>query len=311
MTNITLKCNYKSVPLKLCESLLTFKPIDFDLVNFFCEFVSHHEMVKQPFLGLFKLTQCHAFWIGFCIKKWNLNVIPNISRKEMIQAIFAKAEKINSCTYLVSITVPDFSYLPGQYIKLSCGDSLERYFSISSWGASVTARSLVTLELIIKFNEFLSVSHKIVLEIVAGKEVYISQPYGLAYWRQSDYGNVLIACDSGYSYIRGIAQYIANNHKEQPTLLIWINSTACQYYDAPDIYQLCQTDSNFQFVSLQEDYHLRDISFIRKISHLIDSPHFDKSNFYIGSGNNFYQLLKTELNKLGVNCNRIISDNNG
>lgn len=228
----------------------------------------------------------------------------------MTMASSVKAEEINSHTYIVRITVPGFTYLPGQYIKVSSGNGLERYFSVSSWNNPVNCDESDVVEILIKFSEFLSASHRIILDIISGKEIFISQPRGLAYWRQSSYGNVLIACDSGYGYVRGIIKYIADNHGKQPTMLISITENGYACFDAQYLNDLSRRNSNFRFISIDEAYSKRGGVFIRKVIQNIHESHFARSNFYIGSGNNFFQLFKNELDSLGVNNTRIISDNN-
>ncbi|MDC9607145.1 hypothetical protein [Xenorhabdus griffiniae] len=218
----------------------------------------------------------------------------------MTKALSAEAKEINNHTYIVRITVLGFTHRPGQYVKIRSSSGLERYFSILSRSRSAFHNSPSIVELLVKFNEFLSASHRIILDILSGKEIFISQPCGQAYWRQSDYGNVLIACDSSYSYVRSIAEYIADNHSEQPTLLIWINETDHTCFDMPYINKLSQANTEFRFISLEEDYSRRNMSFINRMFQHIQKSHFSKSNFYIGSGNSFFQLLKDELGRHGV-----------
>lgn len=44
------------------------------------------------------------------------------------KAFSVKAEEINNHTYIVRITALSFTYLPGQYIKVSSGNGLENIF---------------------------------------------------------------------------------------------------------------------------------------------------------------------------------------
>lgn len=232
-----------------------------------------------------------------------------ISQQIMIKPCHIDVNQLNDKTYLVRICIASYHYLPGQYVKLSCGGELERYFSISSWNKSNHKHDEIEIELIIGFIELFSVSHRIILEIQSGSSVSVSLPMGQAHWRKSDYGNVLIVCDTGYSYARGIIQYLAKNYSEQPTLLIWINDKCVNYFTDNDMHDVFISNGNFNFSAIQRDHDNRDISFIKKTIETISLSHFSLSNFYIGSGKKFFKLIKNELHALGVNEDRIISDN--
>ncbi|MEQ9887941.1 hypothetical protein [Pectobacterium zantedeschiae] len=232
-----------------------------------------------------------------------------ISHQIMIDPCQIEVRELNDKTYLVRIRIASYHYLPGQYVKLSCGGELERYFSISSWDTVGNKDDEISLELIIGFNELFSVSHRIILEIKSGNSVSVSLPQGQAHWRQSDYGNVLIVCDTGYSYARGIVQYLAKHYSEQPTLLIWINDKRVHYFTDNDVNNLFISNENFYFRTIQRSHEIRDVSFIKKVIETISPSHFSLSNFYIGSGKNLFKLIQNELHTLGVNEERIISDN--
>ncbi|KGA32880.1 hypothetical protein [Pectobacterium odoriferum] len=231
------------------------------------------------------------------------------SQKIKIKPCQIDAVELNDKTYLVRIYIASYHYLPGQYVKLSCGSELERFFSISSWHKSKDKDDEISIELIIGFNELLSVSHRIILEIQSGNSIAISLPLGKAHWRQSNYGNVLIACDTGYSYARGIIQYLAKHYSEQPTLFIYINDKGANYFTDKDIHDMFDSNENFHFSTMHSRYADRDISFVKKTVEKISQSHFLLSNFYIGSGKDFFKLIKNELHTLGVNEGRIISDN--
>ncbi|GKW40563.1 hypothetical protein LOZ86_20140 [Pectobacterium parvum] len=232
-----------------------------------------------------------------------------LSQQIIIKPCQIEVKDLNEKTYLVKIRIASYHYLPGQYVKLSCGSELERCFSISSWHKSKDKDDEISIELIIGFNELLSVSHRIILEIQSGNSIAISLPLGKAHWRQSDYGNVLIACDTGYSYVRGIIQYLAKHYSEQPTSLIYINDKGANYFTGKDIHELFDSNENFHFRTMYSSYAGRDISFVKKTVETISQSHFSLSNFYIGSGKDFFKLIKNELHTLGVNEGRIISDN--
>ncbi len=231
------------------------------------------------------------------------------SRHVLLKALNAQAEKIDPYTYIVKISVVGFTHLPGQYVMIRCGKGPGRYFSVLSRKGPYSDNDPAVVELLIRFNEWLSASHKIILDILSGEEIYISEACGHAYWRRSDYGNVLIACDSGYSYVRGIAEYIAGNESKQPTLLISINETGHTPFDTPYLNTLIEKSADFRFMSIEEAYAGRNNSFITHVLQQIHEPHFSLSNFYIGSGRNFFQMLKDKLCLMGVNQQRIISDN--
>ncbi|WP_113626471.1 hypothetical protein [Pectobacterium peruviense] len=232
-----------------------------------------------------------------------------LSQQIMIKPCQIEVKELNDKTYLVSIRIASYHYLPGQYVKLSCGDELERYFSISSWHTLKNENDEIIIELIIGFNKLFSASHRIILEIQSGKNVSVSLPQGQAHWRQSDYGNVLIVCDTGYSYARGIIQYLAKHYSEQPTLLIFINDKCINYFTDDDVNDVFISNENFDFRMVQRSHDSRDVNFINKTIETISSSHFSQSNFYIGSGKNFFKLIQNELHALGVNEERIISDN--
>ncbi|GAA3592213.1 hypothetical protein GCM10023078_19860 [Gibbsiella greigii] len=93
-------------------------------------------------------------------------------------------------------------------------------------------------------------------------------------------------------------------------MLISITENGYVCFDAQYLNDLSRRNSNFRFISIDEAYSKRGGVFIRKVIQNINESHFSRSNFYIGSGNNFFQLFKNELDSLGVNNTRIISDNN-
>ncbi|WP_387691460.1 hypothetical protein [Photorhabdus sp. RM71S] len=103
---------------------------------------------------------------------------------------------------IAKISVNTLNHIPGQYISLSCKDGPERFFSVVSHSPKGDDSS--ELSILISFTEKQSPSYKIIEKLKAKKEIFLSGPFGDAYFRDSEFGSVLISCDYGVAYINGI-----------------------------------------------------------------------------------------------------------
>ncbi|GKX42349.1 hypothetical protein SOASR015_13830 [Pectobacterium carotovorum subsp. carotovorum] len=93
------------------------------------------------------------------------------------------------------------------------------------------------------------------------------------------------------------------------TYLVRIYIASYHYFTDKDIHDMFDSNENFHFSTMHSRYADRDISFVKKTVEKISQSHFLLSNFYIGSGKDFFKLIKNELHTLGVNEGRIISEN--
>lgn len=229
--------------------------------------------------------------------------------KSFRKVLSPKLERVDSKSYILKASVYGFRHRPGQYVALTGKGIPERYFSVLSSAKPEPDNGYEILELLINFRDFSSPSYQLIQAALTGKEIFISESLGYAYWRVSDYGNVLIACDSGYSYVSGILGHIRNFYSEQSTSLFLIKDPTSDFSALMQKSGLTEDLPGITLSVINTDFHRRDGHFIKTLLLKINQEHFLRSNFYIGSGRNFFNELKDALVSAGVAEERIISDN--
>lgn len=229
--------------------------------------------------------------------------------REFRKLLSPELESVDSNSYVLRARVDGFLHRPGQYVALSVSGIPERFFSVLSCTKSEPDSKYEVLELLISFKDVSSPSYQIIQETLSGNEIFISKPLGHAYWRDSGYGNVLIACDSGYSYVSGIIGHIRNFYSEQPTCLFLIKDPDSDFQALMKKSGISPDFPDMGFSIMNSHFHRRDGHFIQTLLGKISQDHFEKSNFYVGSGRKFFHELKDALISAGVAEERIISDN--
>ncbi len=195
------------------------------------------------------------------------------SKDAMFVVKKATTSRVEFNTYMVRLYIPKFTFKPGQYIKVTSRDGITRFFSVFSFKEKCFFNEHVELSILVRFNEYNSQSHQLIKRIESGEELYISESCGNAYWRETNFGNVLISCDTGYSYIRNIIEHISIKKNSAPTLVIIVKDDD-HFFDKSFIDDKLTENKVFTICMIKKEYSLRDKSFI---SELIT---FDKQETY-------------------------------
>lgn len=202
-----------------------------------------------------------------------------IQERQARKLSHSETEHINSKHYILRAAVIDFVHLPDHYVALNCHGVTERYFSVLSRTESGSDAGCAIVELLIRFKDFFSPTHQIIKNVQSGKDIFMSEPCSQAYWHHSDDDNVLIACHSGYSYVRGIAGPIRGNYSGQLTSLILKKDSEPDLCGLMHDSKLNKGFSGINISVYEKNHHGRNKYFIGTLLAHVQQEHFFMFNF--------------------------------
>lgn len=141
-------------------------------------------------------------------------------------------------------------FFAGQYLNFVMSDNDKRPFSI----ASAPGTELIELQI----GAFVADSYpmQVIEQIKANTEVTIELPLGNAQLRENSTRPILlIAGGTGFSYIKSIYEYLANQRSEREVIVYWGLREPNACYELKETEQIIAKINNSKFIPVIETPH--------------------------------------------------------